>query len=175
MFRTLFVFVALTAIAFSQPAPNPDAKSLAGNIRMRQAQFAGVLKRSIDKMPEENFSYKPVDTVRSFGELASHVAESQYSFCSAAAGEKAPGIKVPGTGTKAELSAAFSAASEYCDKVYKGLTDASAAEPVKMFGGDATRAGALSFNTAHLFEHYGNMVTYMRMKGIVPPSSEPRK
>ena len=175
MFRTLFVFVALTAIAFSQPAPNPDAKSLAGNIRMRQAQIAGVLKRSIDKMPEENFSYKPVDTVRSFGELASHVAESQYSFCSAAAGEKAPGIKVPGTGTKAELSAAFSAASAYCDKVYQGLTDASAAEPVKMFGGDATRAGALSFNTAHLFEHYGNMVTYMRMKGIVPPSSEPRK
>ena len=175
MFRTLFAFVALTAIAFGQPVPNPDAKSIAGNIRIRQAQIAGVLKRSIDKMPEENFSYKPVDTVRSFGELASHVAESQYNFCSAAAGEKAPGVKVPATGTKAELSAAFSAASDYCDKVYKALTDATAAEPIKMFGADSTRAGALSFNTAHLFEHYGNMVTYMRMKGVVPPSSEPRK
>lgn len=173
--RTLIAFGALTALAFSQPAPNPDAKSLAGNLRMRQAQIAGVLKRSIDKMPEEHFGYKPVETVRSFAELASHVAESQYAFCSAAMGEKSPGVKVPATGTKAELSAAYTLASEYCDKAYKSVTDASALEIVKVFGGDMTRAGALQFNTAHLFEHYGNMVTYMRMKGIVPPSSEPRR
>ena len=126
-------------------------------------------------MPEEHFSYKPVETVRSFAELASHVAESQYAFCSAAMGEKSPGVKVPATGTKAELSAAYTLASEYCDKAYKSVTDASAMEAVKVFGGDMTRAGALQFNTAHLFEHYGNMVTYMRMKGVVPPSSEPRK
>lgn len=175
MIRTLLIFSALTALAFGQPAATPDGKTIAGNLRIRQAQVAGVLKRSIDKMPEEHFSYKPVETVRSFGELASHVAESQYAFCSAASGEKSPGVKVPATGTKAEISAGFSAASEYCDKVYKSLTDTSAAEVVKVFGGDSTRAGALQFNTAHLFEHYGNMVTYMRMKGIVPPSSEPRK
>lgn len=175
MFRTLVVLSGLTAIAFGQPAPNPDAKSLAGNLRIRQAQVAGVLKRSIDKMPDEHFAFKPVETVRSFGELASHVAESQYAFCSAAMGEKSPGTKVPATGTKAELSAAFSAAADYCDKAYKAVTDASAVELVKLFGSDSTRAGVLQFNTAHLFEHYGNMVTYMRIKGIVPPSSEPRR
>jgi uncharacterized damage-inducible protein DinB len=134
-----------------------------------------VIQRSIEKMPEENFSFKPVDTVRSFAELASHVAEAQFAFCSAAAGEKAPGIKVPATGSKADLSAAFAKATSYCENVYKNTTDASAAESVKLFGSDMTRAGALAFNTAHLFEHYGNMVTYMRIKGIVPPSSEPRK
>ena len=175
MFRTLLAFCGLTAIAFGQPAPNPDAKTLAGNIRQRQAQIAGVLKRSIEKMPEEHFSFKPAETVRSFGELASHVAESQYMFCSAALGEKSPGIKVPATATKAELSAAFTAATAYCDKAYQPLTDATAGEAVKLFGGDSTRGGALQFNTAHLFEHYGNMVTYMRIKGIVPPSSEPRR
>ena len=175
MFRTFLAFSALTALAFGQPAPNPDAKSLAGNLRMRQAQIAGVLKRSIEKMPEEHFVYKPVDTVRSFAELVSHVSESQYAFCSAAMGAKMPAIKVPATGTKAELLDAYTKASAYCDEAYKSATDASALEVVKVFGGDMTRAGALQFNTAHLFEHYGNMVTYMRMKGIVPPSSEPRR
>ena len=172
MIRTLLAFCALTAIAFSQPAPNPDAKTLAGNLRIRQTQITGVLKRSIDKMPEENFSFKPVETVRSFAELASHVAEAQYAFCSAAIGAKMPGIKVPATGTKAELSAAFTKASQYCDEAYKAATDTSALEVVKLFGSEMTRAGVLEFNTAHLFEHYGNMVTYMRIKGIVPPSSE---
>jgi uncharacterized damage-inducible protein DinB len=174
MFRILLAFCALTATAFSQPAPNPDAKSIAGNLRIRQAQVVGVLQRSIDKMPEENFSFKPVDTVRSFAELASHVSEAQYAFCSAATGEKSPGIKVPASGSKAALSAAFKAAAAYCDKAYQGITDASGSELVKLFGSDSTRAGVLAFNTAHLFEHYGNMVTYMRIKGIVPPSSEPR-
>ncbi len=175
MLRTSLALLALAAAAFSQPAANPDAKTLAGNLRMRQAQIAGVLKRSIEKMPEENFSYKPVDTVRSFGELASHVSESQYAFCSAALGTKSPGVKVPATGTKAELVEAYTKASAYCDEAYKSMTDTAAMEVVKVFGGDMTRAGALQFNTAHLFEHYGNMVTYMRMKGVVPPSSEPRK
>ncbi len=170
--KTFFAFCGLAALAFGQ---SPDAKTLSGNIRQRQAQITGVIKRSIDKMPEDQFAFKPVDTVRSFGELASHVSEAQYAFCSAALGEKSPGVKVPATGTKAELSAAFTAATEYCDKAYKALTDASAGEAAKLFGGDSTRGGVLQFNTAHLFEHYGNMVTYMRIKGVVPPSSEPRR
>jgi uncharacterized damage-inducible protein DinB len=172
MMRTLLAFGALSLMVSGQ---NPDAKSTAGNLRIRQAQIVGVIQRSIDKMPEEHFAFKPVDTVRSFAELASHVSEAQYAFCAAAAGEKSPGVKVPATGTKADLSAAFAKAAAYCDNIYKQATDASAAEAVKLFGTDLTRGGALAFNTAHLFEHYGNMVTYMRIKGIVPPSSEPRK
>lgn len=171
MIRTIVALGALSTLAFSQ---NPDAKSIAGNLRMRQAQITGVIQRSIEKMPEEHFSFKPVETVRSFGELASHVTEAQYNFCAAAAGEKAPGIKVP-VGSKADMLAAFAKATSYCENVYKNTTDESASSMVKLFGGDMTRAGALEFNTAHLFEHYGNMVTYMRIKGLVPPSSEPRK
>jgi len=55
------------------------------------------------------------------------------------------------------------------------LTDAKAAEMVSFFGMKATRLGIMDFNTAHNMEHYGNLVTYMRVLGMVPPSSQPSK
>jgi uncharacterized damage-inducible protein DinB len=63
----------------------------------------------------------------------------------------------------------------FCEPAYDGLTDAQAGTLVKFFGGDQAKTTVLAFNTAHDNEHYGNIVTYLRMKGIVPPSSEPRK
>ena len=65
-------------------------------------------------------------------------------------------------------------AFQYCDNAYAKLNDAKAAETVKFFGMNITRLGAMDFNTAHTLEHYGNLVTYMRLKNIVPPSSTPR-
>ena len=70
--------------------------------------------------------------------------------------------------------AALKEAFAYCDTVYGGLTDAKAAELVNFGGMRITRLGAMDFNTAHNMEHYGNLVTYMRLNGIVPPSSTPR-
>lgn len=75
---------------------------------------------------------------------------------------------------KADLVQALKDAFAYCDGAYGGLTDAQAGETVKLFGGDRPKVTVLSFNTAHNMEHYGNMVTYMRIKGLVPPSSERR-
>ena len=63
----------------------------------------------------------------------------------------------------------------YCDKVYGAMTDDQAPALVKMMGRDMAKLTVLAFNTAHLDEHYGNMVTYMRLKSLVPPSSAPRK
>ena len=74
--------------------------------------------------------------------------------------------------TKAEIVAALKDAFAYCDAGYAKLTDASAVELVSAFGQKATRIGILDFNITHTYEHYGNLVTYMRIKGIVPPSSE---
>ena len=70
---------------------------------------------------------------------------------------------------------ALNAAFAYCDKAYDGMTDAHAAEMVKFFGREQAKLTVLAFNNAHNDEHYGNMVTYMRMKGLVPPSSESRR
>jgi hypothetical protein len=76
--------------------------------------------------------------------------------------------------TKAEIVGALKEAFAYCESAYGKLTDAKAAETVKFFGMNVTRLGAMDFNVAHNMEHYGNLVTYMRMNQIVPPSSTPR-
>jgi uncharacterized damage-inducible protein DinB len=125
-------------------------------------------------MPEENFSFKPTPEVRSFGSLLGHVADAQYGFCGAVKGEsKRLGIEKSKT-SQADLVAALKDAFAYCEDAFKTLTDATAAEKVKFFGGEWTKLEVLNFDIAHNFEHYGNMVTYMRIKGLVPPSSEPR-
>jgi uncharacterized damage-inducible protein DinB len=133
-----------------------------------------ILLRSAETMPEENYSFKPTDAVRSFGQIVGHVADSQYTFCSVVLGEKRPALKIEPTKTsKADLIAALKDAFAYCDKAYDGMTDAAAAEMVKLMGGDSPRLGALTTNSLHTIEHYGNLVTYLRMKNIVPPTSEP--
>jgi uncharacterized damage-inducible protein DinB len=137
------------------------------------ARLKGLLARSAEKMPEENYGFKPVDTVRSYGQIVGHVADAQYLFCSLALGEKNPGLDIEHTKTsKADLIAALNTAFAYCDKVYESMTDASAVQSIKLFGNDAPRMSALIVNNMHNMEHYGNLVTYMRIKGIVPPSSE---
>jgi uncharacterized damage-inducible protein DinB len=137
------------------------------------ARVKDMLLKSAEKMPEENYSFKPVDTVRSYGQIVGHVADAQYMFCSIALGEKNPAPDIEHTKTsKADLIAALNTAFAYCDKAYDGMTDATAVQTIKLFGNDAPRLSALTVNNMHDLEHYGNLATYMRMKSIVPPSSE---
>ena len=157
-------------------AQTPDFKTMAGGATAYQNQVKGVIERSAEKMPDLNFAYKPVPEVRSFAQLLGHVADAQYTFCSAALGEKNPALGIEKSkSTKEELVKAVQEAFAYCDKAYAALTDANASEVLKFGNGERTRLNILAFNTAHNYEHYGNMVTYMRLKGLVPPSSEPRK
>jgi uncharacterized damage-inducible protein DinB len=133
-----------------------------------------ILLRSAEKMPEENYGFKPTDAVRSFGQIVGHVADAQYIFCSLVRGETNPAPKIEQTKTsKADLIAALKDSFAYCDKAYDGMTDASAAQMVKLHGGDTPKLGALATNNIHTIEHYGNLITYLRMKNIVPPTSEP--
>lgn len=132
-----------------------------------------ILINSAEKMPEENYSFKPAESVRSYGQLIGHVADAQYLFCSIALGEKNPALKIEQTKTsKADLIAALKEAVAYCDKAYDSMTDASGAQMVKLFGGDTPKLDVLTVNNMHNMEHYGNMVTYLRIKNIVPPTSE---
>jgi uncharacterized damage-inducible protein DinB len=132
-----------------------------------------ILIASAEKMPEENYSFKPTDAIRSYGQIVGHVADAQYNFCSLALGDKNPGLKIEQTKTtKADLVAALKDAVAYCDKAYDTITDASGAQTVKLFGGDIPKLGVLTINNMHDMEHYGNLVTYMRLKNIVPPTSE---
>src|SRR4051812_6925369 len=131
------------------------------------------LIKSAEKMPEENYAFKPTDAVRSFGQLVGHVADAQYLFCSVVLNEKNPALGIEKSKTsKADLVQALKDGFAYCDKAYDEMTDAHAADALKFFGRDSTKLTVLSFNTAHNNEHYGNIVTYMRLKNLVPPSSE---
>src|SRR5467141_1059335 len=133
-----------------------------------------ILVSSAEKMPEENYNFKPTEAIRSYGQIVGHVADAQYNFCSLALGENNPGLKIEQTTTtKADLVAALKGALAYCDKAYDGMTDASGTQTVKLFGMDMPKFGVLNINNAHDMEHYGNLVTYMRLKNIVPPTSEP--
>ena len=138
------------------------------------AGVKGILLRSAEKMPEENYNFKPTDSVRSYGQIIGHVADAQYLFCSLALGEQNPAPNIEKTkSSKADLIAALKDAFSYCDRAYDGMTDVSATQTVQLFGGDTPKLGVLNVNNMHTIEHYGNLVTYMRLKNIVPPTSEP--
>ncbi|HEY2109942.1 MAG TPA: DinB family protein [Candidatus Acidoferrales bacterium] len=172
-----FLVPAGVALAQDKPAADKPAVTAENPLtswnKIAYMRVRGILVRSAEKMPEENYSFKPVDTVRSYGQIVGHVADAQYLFCSLALGEKGPGLDIEHTKTsKADLVAALNTAFAYCDKAYESMTDASAVQTIKLFGNDAPRMSALIVNNMHNMEHYGNLVTYMRIKGIVPPSSE---
>ncbi|HYJ80899.1 MAG TPA: DinB family protein [Longimicrobiaceae bacterium] len=164
--------LALPAVAHAQDAAAPPADPGVGAARTTWQIMTRYVTMAAEELSEADYAYKPVDSVRSFGQLVGHVAGAQYMFCAAALGE-APRAEneVESTATtKAALVAALKASTEYCGRAYQ-QTDAAAAGSTQLFGGNVTRMFALVLNASHNGEHYGNIVTYMRMKGMVPPSS----
>ena len=143
----------------------------AGTKQLYMMAKADVMK-SAAKVPEAMYSFRPTPEVRSFAELFGHIADSEYEFCGPVKGEEKKSDIEHTKKTKAELTAALNEAFGYCDALYNTMTDAALADKIQGFGPQGTKLFALSFNTAHANEHYGNLVTYMRIKGIVPPSSE---
>ena len=176
----LMLFPAM-ASAESDPQKPAEKPSSPGNpyitfTKETYEGIQGILLRSAEKVPEEYYSFKPTDAVRSYGQILGHVADAQYYFCSKVLGEKNPAPKIEQTKTsKADLIAALKDAFAYCGKAYDGMTDASGAQLIPMFreDNDTPKLSVLTVNNLHSVEHYGNLVTYMRLKNIVPPTSEP--
>jgi uncharacterized damage-inducible protein DinB len=171
-----FIVAALALCVVTVRAQTPAAQNpVSAGQKFLYTMAKNNIIRSAEKMPEENYSFKPTPEVRSFGQLIGHIADAQYLFCSAVLGKPnpAPGIEKSKT-TKAELVQALKDAFAYSDQAYDAMTDAQAGTLVKFFGQDQAKVTVLAFNTAHNNEHYGSIVTYLRMKGLVPPSSERR-
>ncbi|MCU0247277.1 MAG: DinB family protein [Bryobacter sp.] len=167
--KMILITLACAGLACAQ---NPFSTDTMGLYKMT----FGNLMKTAEKIPADMYSFAPTPEVKTVAGFLGHIADAQYSFCSAAKGEARPQIQVEKTTkTKEELVGALGKAMEYCMGAYSSLTDASAVEKVKFFGSERTRGNVLNFNIVHNYEHYGNLVTYMRIKGIVPPSSEPRK
>ena len=181
-----FVFVALLAVpvallaqqkppASSAPPVQsaPPANPITASEKGFYSFVSGAVVAAAEKMPQENYSFKPTPEVRTFGQLVCHVADASYTFCSQAIGEANPAKDIEKTKTsKADLVAALKDGVAYCNKAFDGMTDAKGSEMVKLFNFNLAKLAVLSINSAHTDEHYGNMVTYLRLKGIVPPTSE---
>ena len=171
--RSLIVMLGslIPGVVLAQQAPQAPSGSVAA-VKMLYQQSKAWLIKSAEQMPEENYAFQPTPEVRSFGQLIGHLANSQYEFCVPAKGEASPNkADFEKTAAKADLVKALKDAFAYCDALYD-MPDAQAAEQIDFFGRKSSRLLVLMFNVTHNNEHYGNIVTYMRLKGMVPPSSQ---
>ena len=164
------LFTALPIASFAQGA-NP----LTANVKIQLGALTGFVIRSAEKVPEDLYSFRATPDVRSMGQLFGHIADALFSMCSTAAGTKPPRTGIEKTeSAKPALIAALKEGVAYCNTVIDGMTDQKGTETVPFYFGPTPRLSVLYFTVTHTYEHYGNLVTYMRLKNIVPPSSEPK-
>ncbi|PWT99116.1 MAG: hypothetical protein C5B51_27865 [Terriglobia bacterium] len=184
--KKLFAWGALLlpmSPAIAQNAPQPGTNPLSTWLRGAYMGNRNNIVRTAEKMPEEFYGMRPgpQEEVRTFGQQVGHLANYNYLWCSQAKGEKNPnaGSNLEKLATKAEFLKAVNDAFAYCEGVYSALTDASGTEMIDITqeSGRQTRnlrMALLILNYGHNNEIYGSMVSYLRMKSIVPPASEPR-
>ena len=169
MLKQSIVVTALIAVMTSpslSAQDSPVTQSLKGVYELTKA----VITLTAEILDGELYAFQPTEEVRTAGQILAHVANANLMFCSMAAGENSENLEQTRT-TKTEIVAALEEAFAYCDGVYANTTDAAGAQEASLFGGPTTVFGILAMNSAHSYEHYGNLVTYMRINGIVPPSS----
>jgi uncharacterized damage-inducible protein DinB len=163
--------LGLSAYAWAQTAvTDPLSKTSKG---FYSIVITNIVKAA-EEMPEASYSYQPTPDVRTFAQLIGHVADAQYSFCGNVSGDttKRPSLEKTIT-AKADLVQGLKDSVTYCQAVYDSMTDAKGgSEMVKFHGMSVPKLSLLAINTAHADEHYGNIVTYLRLKGLVPPSSQ---
>ena len=167
----ILVGLAVTPLLAQTKPGRPDP--LIVSVQDAASFIRDMFTKAADQMSEEDYAFRPTPEVRSFGQLLAHVADSNYMFCSLAKGENAPVRDVEKTKTtKAEIQKALSESFAYCDGVYAGMTEAKGKTMTEFMGKLRPVLGLLTFRHNHSMLHYGNVVTYMRLRGKVPPSSQ---
>jgi uncharacterized damage-inducible protein DinB len=144
-------------------APNP----LTTTISIFRSNMQDKIMKSADAMPESKYSYRPTKDVRSFAEILNHVADISYTLCSNVKGEANPATATA-PGSKTKIVAYLKGAFDYCDGVYSGFTDARLNDPADFWGVKTNKMFVLTQVANHDALHYGNLVTYLRLNGLVP-------
>ncbi len=165
------LMITLVAV-FVLPLPGQD-NPLSTEAQQAWTRTKNYILAAAEKMPEENYSFKPSPESQSFGDLMAHTANSAMGACSGFTGERKR-AGADSTASKADLVAVLGAAMAECDKAYGSLTDAKATEMIAGRRGSRSRLGTLYRNTIHIEHEYAQIAVHMRLKGIVPPSSEGR-
>jgi uncharacterized damage-inducible protein DinB len=170
--------LTLAAALVCLSAAGPRAQSASPYIGEIKRYYYESMKRNlsamVEKMPEEHFVFRPVPEIRSFGEAVAHVADAQARNCNLASGAGSKTLDADRRKSKAELLAALEESFAICDAAFEALTDARAEEMVKMgqSGFQLSKLSLLVSMIAHSNEQHGYMAVYLRLKGIVPPSTD---
>jgi len=168
--------IAIAALACAGSSLTLSAQSgqdtTIASIRGVHNAVKGFVTKAAAQVPEDKYKYQPTKEVRTMGQLFGHVANASRMFCAAASGMPAGNAgDAEKLATKAEIVKALNDAMSFCDHAMTMITPANANEVIEVIGQKHSRLGALALNNAHNYEHYGNIVTYMRINGLVPPSS----
>jgi uncharacterized damage-inducible protein DinB len=166
-------YLVVAALASVSCLSAQNANPISSDLKQMYTGVKNNLIRMAEKMPEEHYSFQPTPDIRTFGQLMGHVADSQARNCSAVTGE-AKSVDGGKKTSKADLTAALKESFAICDAAFDALTDANAAQMIKTGRGERTKAAALAGTVSHSNEEYGYMAVYMRLKSLVPPSSERR-
>jgi len=158
------------------PPAAPAASAPTGPAAEVQAAYGRVkpnIVKAADRMPAENYFYKPTEDIRTFARVVNHVTEAQLHVCGAINQLTADQMKPPSdTADKATIVAALNASFAECDKAYASITDANLTETFSAGPVKRSRIGLLWGNVSHDNEQYATLALYLRLKGLVPPSSE---
>jgi uncharacterized damage-inducible protein DinB len=172
---TTCLMMMLSAAMTSAQTAAPADSGYTATVRTSWNTVKRYVAASAEKMPEASYGFKPTPEVRSFGELVGHLANEHYLLCAPLKGEANPMAKVDfeKTTAKADLVKAINDSNAYCDAAYAAVKDET--KTVTAFSPTRrdTPFRVMLLNVTHDNEHYGNMITYLRIKGIVPPSSTP--
>jgi uncharacterized damage-inducible protein DinB len=164
---TRFVLLTAACAGLVCAQDNPLSAELKG----RYTGIKNNLLKSAEKMSDENYAFKAADTIRPFGELIGHTSDANLRTCAALKGEQKAAVTT-GKTAKADLVAAIKDSFAYCDTVFDSLKDADLTQMVSMGQRKVSKQAALWGVIVHDNEMYGTMCVYMRVKGVVPPSSD---
>jgi uncharacterized damage-inducible protein DinB len=185
MKKTLFVLAcslaAVAGVGARQQTPPAAPPDLVTEVKNTFNRIAGFITKAADQFPEDKYTWAPTPQVRSWARLIGHIVDDQYAAsygCGGLAGVATPPkletLDTPDSAankmSKADLTKALAAAFDTCAKAFTAVTPANMLER----NGTRSKIGTLMYHTAHTNEHYGNIVTYMRLQNLVPPSSAGR-
>jgi uncharacterized damage-inducible protein DinB len=178
--------VGLGVAAQQPPAQQPPASStpapptsLVTEVKGFYTAIQGNISKAVAQFPADKQTWQPTPDVRSWARLIAHIVDDNNSACAVLAGEAAapPRLDAPNSPesaankmSKADLEKALADSAARCDKAFAAVNDTNMMQP----NGRRSKLGTLIYNTSHINEHYGNIVTYMRLNGMVPPSSQPK-
>ena len=168
--RTIMTLAALAGAA-GMLAQQPVSEATA--LKNAYEAIKTNLTKAADRMPDDQYGFKASPDIRTFGALIAHIADVQGGQCAGASGGQRP-ASIGSKTAKADLVAGLKASFDLCDGVFSSLTDEDATKMVVGGrGGPRSKFALLWGLIVHSNEEYGYLSVYMRLKGIVPPSTQP--